>query len=82
MHVITDEKDVPLEEILVFFSGCDSIPALSFSPKPSLEFIAHSRFLLANTCENILLIPVHADYATFRSDVNFAIRNSPGFGRA
>uniref|UniRef100_A0A8C9YPL1 HECT domain-containing protein n=1 Tax=Sander lucioperca TaxID=283035 RepID=A0A8C9YPL1_SANLU len=75
------ENDVSLEDILVFFTGCDSIPALGFSPKPSLEFITHSRFPVANTCENILRIPVHAEYTDFRSDMNFAIRNSPGFGR-
>uniref|UniRef100_A0A9J8BR99 HECT domain-containing protein n=1 Tax=Cyprinus carpio carpio TaxID=630221 RepID=A0A9J8BR99_CYPCA len=69
-------------DVLVFFTGCDSIPALGFSPKPSLEFITCSRFPVANTCENILRIPVHAVYTSFRSDMDFAIRNSPGFGRA
>ncbi|KAI3356795.1 hypothetical protein L3Q82_003460 [Scortum barcoo] len=44
------EKEVTLEDILVFFTGCDNIPPLGFSPEPSLEFIAHSRFPLANTC--------------------------------
>ncbi|KAM9466270.1 G2/M phase-specific E3 ubiquitin-protein ligase-like [Clarias gariepinus] len=76
------EKDVSLEEILVFFTGCDRIPALGFSPKPSLEFITYSRFPVANTCENILRIPIHVEYANFKSDMDFAIRNSPGFGRA
>ncbi|KAK2856687.1 hypothetical protein Q5P01_005422 [Channa striata] len=70
------EKDVSLEEILVFVTGCDSIPAMGFSPKPTIEFIAYSRFPVANTCENILRIPVHAVYATFKSDMDFAIRNS------
>uniref|UniRef100_A0A3P8S6Z3 HECT domain-containing protein n=1 Tax=Amphiprion percula TaxID=161767 RepID=A0A3P8S6Z3_AMPPE len=68
--------------ILVFFTGCDSIPALGFSPKPSLEFINHSRFPVANTCDNILRIPLHASYTAFKHDMDFAIRNSPGFGRA
>uniref|UniRef100_A0A9J8B323 HECT-type E3 ubiquitin transferase n=1 Tax=Cyprinus carpio carpio TaxID=630221 RepID=A0A9J8B323_CYPCA len=76
------ENNVSLEDVLVFFTGCDSIPALGFSPKPSLEFITCSRFPVANTCENILRIPVHAVYTSFRSDMDFAIRNSPGFGRA
>lgn len=76
------ENDVSLEDILVFFTGCDSIPALGFSPKPSLEFITHSRFPVANTCENILRIPVYAVYTDFKSNMDFAIRNSPGFGRA
>ncbi|XP_065103755.1 G2/M phase-specific E3 ubiquitin-protein ligase-like [Paramisgurnus dabryanus] len=76
------ENDVSLEDVLVFCTGCDSIPALGFSPKPSLEFITNSRFPVANTCENILRIPVHAVYTTFKSDMDFGIRNSPGFGRA
>uniref|UniRef100_A0A669EJC0 HECT domain-containing protein n=1 Tax=Oreochromis niloticus TaxID=8128 RepID=A0A669EJC0_ORENI len=76
------ESDVSLEDILVFCTGCDSIPALGFSPKPSLEFVTNCRFPVANTCENILRIPVHAVYTTFKSDMDFAIRNSPGFGRA
>nr|XP_055062462.1 G2/M phase-specific E3 ubiquitin-protein ligase-like [Misgurnus anguillicaudatus] len=76
------ENDVSLEDVLVFCTGCDSIPALGFSPKPSLEFITNSRFPVANTCENILCILVHAVYTTFKSDMNFGIRNSPGFGRA
>uniref|UniRef100_A0A3Q4H5L9 HECT domain-containing protein n=1 Tax=Neolamprologus brichardi TaxID=32507 RepID=A0A3Q4H5L9_NEOBR len=75
------ENYVSLEDILVFCTGCDSIPALGFSPKPSLEFITNCRFPVSNTCENILRIPVHAVYTTFKSDMDFAIRNSPGFGR-
>ncbi|XP_030611803.1 G2/M phase-specific E3 ubiquitin-protein ligase-like isoform X3 [Archocentrus centrarchus] len=76
------ENDVSLEDILVFCTGCDSIPALGFSPKPSLEFITNCKFPVANTCEIILRIPVHAVYSSFKSDMDFAIRNSPGFGRA
>uniref|UniRef100_A0A3P9CS82 HECT domain-containing protein n=1 Tax=Maylandia zebra TaxID=106582 RepID=A0A3P9CS82_9CICH len=64
------ENDVSLEDILVFCTGCDSIP-----------FVTNCRFPVANTCENILRIPVHAVYTTFKSDMDFAIRNSPGFGR-
>uniref|UniRef100_A0A9J7YVV2 HECT domain-containing protein n=1 Tax=Cyprinus carpio carpio TaxID=630221 RepID=A0A9J7YVV2_CYPCA len=81
-YVLQLKNNVSLEDVLVFFTGCDSIPALGFSPKPSLEFITCSRFPVANTCENILRIPVHAVYTSFRSDMDFAIRNSPGFGRA
>lgn len=50
----TVENNVSLENVLVFFTGCDSIPSLGFSLKPSLEFITCSRFPVANTCENIL----------------------------
>nr|XP_054593356.1 G2/M phase-specific E3 ubiquitin-protein ligase-like [Nothobranchius furzeri] len=71
---------VSLKDILIFFTGCDSIPALGFTPKPSLEFIENSRFPLANTCENVLRIPVHSTYAGLKCDMDFGIRNSPGFG--
>uniref|UniRef100_A0A3Q1BH38 HECT domain-containing protein n=1 Tax=Amphiprion ocellaris TaxID=80972 RepID=A0A3Q1BH38_AMPOC len=59
-----------------------SSPDVGFSPKPSLEFITHSRFPVANTCDNILRIPLHASHTAFKRDMDFAIRNSPGFGRA
>lgn len=78
----TGENTVSLADILIFFTGCDNVPALGLSPKPSLEFINYSRFPQAITCENILRIPVHADYTAFKSDMDFAIRNPPGFGRA
>lgn len=82
LFCLTVANNVSLEDILVFLTGCDSVPALGFSPTPSLEFITYSRFPQANTCENILRIPVHAEYTAFKSDMDFAIRNSPGFGRA
>uniref|UniRef100_A0AAY4B7L9 HECT domain-containing protein n=1 Tax=Denticeps clupeoides TaxID=299321 RepID=A0AAY4B7L9_9TELE len=69
------DSSVSLEDILVFFTGCDHVLALSFSPKPRIEFTTHSRFPIANTCENILSIPVHANYTAFQSDMDFAIRN-------
>uniref|UniRef100_A0A3B4D0Y8 Uncharacterized protein n=1 Tax=Pygocentrus nattereri TaxID=42514 RepID=A0A3B4D0Y8_PYGNA len=33
-----DIEAITLEEIIVFTTGCDSIPPLGFSPLPSLEF--------------------------------------------
>uniref|UniRef100_A0A3P8VID6 HECT domain-containing protein n=1 Tax=Cynoglossus semilaevis TaxID=244447 RepID=A0A3P8VID6_CYNSE len=74
---LTGENNVSLQDILVFMSGCDSVPALGFSPKPSLEFISHSRFPQANTCENILRIPIHSLYKDFKSDMDFAIPSIP-----
>uniref|UniRef100_A0A3P8S6T4 HECT domain-containing protein n=1 Tax=Amphiprion percula TaxID=161767 RepID=A0A3P8S6T4_AMPPE len=68
---LQDTECVSLEDILVFFTGCDNIPALGFSPKPSLEFINHSRFPVANTCDNILRIPLHASYTAFKHDMDF-----------
>uniref|UniRef100_A0A3B3S980 HECT domain-containing protein n=1 Tax=Paramormyrops kingsleyae TaxID=1676925 RepID=A0A3B3S980_9TELE len=51
-------KAVTLEEILIFATGCDSIPPLGFRPHPTLEFQDYSGYPTANTCDNILRIPI------------------------
>lgn len=40
-------QGVTLEEILIFAAGCNSPPALGFTPEPSLEFIPGSKFPVA-----------------------------------
>ncbi|MBN3294428.1 G2E3 ligase, partial [Polypterus senegalus] len=74
---------VTLEEILIFATGSDSVPPLGFFPEPSLEFLhCKSKFPLANTCDCILRIPLTNNYTNFKNNMNFGIRNSPGFGKA
>ncbi|XDV25922.1 hypothetical protein PO909_029748, partial [Leuciscus waleckii] len=75
-------QGVTLEEILIFATGCNSPPALGFTPEPSLEFISGSKFPVANTCENIIRIPLKDTYEEFKTDMDFGIKNSPGFGMA
>ncbi|XP_072559957.1 G2/M phase-specific E3 ubiquitin-protein ligase-like isoform X2 [Paramormyrops kingsleyae] len=75
--------DVTLEEILVFATGSDSVPTLGFDPQPTVQFLYDSsRYPQANTCANILKIPCKASYDDFKCDMDFGIKNSPGFGVA
>lgn len=73
---------VSLEEVLVFVTGSDKIPALGFSPAPSVEFLHDDhKFPIANTCENIIRLPLKSKYEYFKKDMDFGIKNSHGFGR-
>ncbi|XP_036419877.1 G2/M phase-specific E3 ubiquitin-protein ligase-like isoform X2 [Colossoma macropomum] len=77
-----DLEAVTLEEILIFSTGCDSIPPLGFSPLPSLEFEECSAYPTANTCDNILRVPIKTTYEDFKLAMDFGIRNAAGFGKA
>ncbi|KAG9272315.1 G2/M phase-specific E3 ubiquitin-protein ligase-like [Astyanax mexicanus] len=77
-----DLEAVTLEEILVFTTGCDSIPPLGFSPLPSLEFDEVSAYPTANTCDNILRVPIKSTYNDFKLAMDFGIQNAAGFGKA
>ncbi|KAE8300718.1 G2/M phase-specific E3 ubiquitin-protein ligase [Larimichthys crocea] len=74
-----DEGPPKLGDILSFATGCDVMPPIGFSPKPSLEF-QRGRYPIANTCVNCLRIPLHQSYEDFKSNMDFAIRNTQGFG--
>lgn len=56
------------------FQHWASLQSQALSSLPIPDF--HRRIL-----ENILRIPVHAVYTAFKSDMDFAILNSPEFGR-
>ena len=58
--------------------------AISIPPRPSLEFSSRNNFPTANTCANVITIPlvVGWQYERFEKAINFAILNSPGFGVA
>ncbi|XP_023816305.1 G2/M phase-specific E3 ubiquitin-protein ligase-like [Oryzias latipes] len=75
-----DDSSVTLEEILMFATGVPCIPPAGMDPKPHLEFIGSSMFPMANTCANTLKLPLLNDYDTFKTNMNFGIKNSPGFG--
>ena len=69
-----------IPDILQFSTGATSIPPLgSFQPVPSLEFLHHngSKFPKANTCANILQLPVvHGSYEEFSQSMDFGIMNA------
>ncbi|XP_041837323.1 vesicle-associated membrane protein-associated protein B-like isoform X4 [Melanotaenia boesemani] len=75
-----NESSVTLEEIFMFATGVPCIPPAGMDPQPHLEFLASSEFPMANTCANTLKLPILDDYDTFKANMNFGIKNSPGFG--
>jgi hypothetical protein len=76
---------VTLKHVLQFVTGADDIPAIGFTPRPTIKFshnVLPKRKLSANTCANILTIPVAdmEDYSKFAEEFTFCMMNSPGFG--
>uniref|UniRef100_A0A3Q2ZKE7 HECT-type E3 ubiquitin transferase n=1 Tax=Kryptolebias marmoratus TaxID=37003 RepID=A0A3Q2ZKE7_KRYMA len=75
--------------ILAFATGASTVPAIGFSPQPSVEFLHHeagsgtpSKFPKANTCINCLKLPLHTSYKDFQEHMDFALGNTHGFGIA
>ena len=55
-----------LERLLSFTTGLDRVPPLGFDPQLTLVFLHDGgQFPVANTCANILNIPLLPDYGTF-----------------
>ncbi|XP_077863811.1 LOW QUALITY PROTEIN: G2/M phase-specific E3 ubiquitin-protein ligase-like [Saccoglossus kowalevskii] len=80
------ESPVSLKDIIVFATGLDDIPPLGFSPSPTLEFNEGKEdtnmvLPMANTCSNILRIPLVKSYKIFKDSMKFGLQNSAGFGR-
>uniref|UniRef100_A0A8C7WXR4 HECT domain-containing protein n=1 Tax=Oryzias sinensis TaxID=183150 RepID=A0A8C7WXR4_9TELE len=77
------------ETILAFATGASVVPAIGFSPTPSVQFMHNedddffsSMFPMANTCVNCIKLPLHTSYQLFREKFDFALGNTHGFGRA
>ncbi|KAM5235719.1 G2/M phase-specific E3 ubiquitin-protein ligase [Ctenodactylus gundi] len=64
-----------LEDILVFATGCYSIPPAGFNPAPSIEYLRMD-FPLGNKCSNCLALPITNTYKEFQENMDFAIRNT------
>ncbi|XP_076002263.1 G2/M phase-specific E3 ubiquitin-protein ligase-like isoform X3 [Genypterus blacodes] len=75
-----DASSVTLEEVLMFAAGVPCVPPAGLSPLPCLQFISSSRFPMANTCGNMLKLPLLDTYGAFKANMDFGIKNSPGFG--
>ncbi|XP_049437670.1 G2/M phase-specific E3 ubiquitin-protein ligase-like isoform X1 [Epinephelus fuscoguttatus] len=77
-----DDSSVTLEEVLMFASGVPCVPPAGMSPLPRLQFLCSttSTFPMANTCANILKLPLLDTYSAFKANMDFGIKNSPGFG--
>lgn len=84
-YYFTDGQfEISLEQLLVFASGADRVPALGFSLEPTLDFI-HERgrkYPEANTCIVNLKLPIHATYGQFTKFMCEGIIQAPTFGLA
>lgn len=84
-HYFTDGVfEVTMEQILVFASGADRVPALGFSPHPTLNFIhdAGRKYPEANTCLVNLKLPIHDTYRQFAKFMCDGIIHAPTSGLA
>ncbi|KAJ7381816.1 hypothetical protein OS493_038876 [Desmophyllum pertusum] len=82
-----EDSDITLSDILFFTTGCKVLPqraipvTIEFLHEPGTEGL--SRFPTANTCSNILRLPVlHGDYESFKADMTLGFLNARGFGTA
>ena len=76
---------INLDQILEFATGARDVPAIGFSPRPTIEFLYDldtPRKMSANTCANVLKFPVAglSEYTMFAEQFTFCLLNSPGFG--
>ncbi|KAJ7991034.1 hypothetical protein DPEC_G00293050 [Dallia pectoralis] len=84
-----EEQEGPLQlgGILAFATGANAIPPLGFSPQPSVDFLhelplRQGRHLpTANTCINCLRLPVLKNFEDFKETMDFALKNTQGFGQ-
>ena len=78
------EVKISLNDILQFATGAQNVPAVGFSPHPTIVFqhdLVISRKISTNTCANILKFPVSGleDRKRFSEEFTFCLLNSPGF---
>ena len=80
------ESELKYEEILIFVTGADEVPALGFTNKPSIDFFhqeaGRRRMPYASTCMMCLYLPRGITQEDELQRMLFqAIRDSMGFGK-
>uniref|UniRef100_A0A452S9Z7 G2/M-phase specific E3 ubiquitin protein ligase n=1 Tax=Ursus americanus TaxID=9643 RepID=A0A452S9Z7_URSAM len=76
LQAVEDGKSaITMEDILIFATGCSSIPPAGFKPTPSIECL-HMDFPVGNKCNNCLALPITNTYQEFQENMDFAIRNT------
>lgn len=69
------ESATTMEDILIFATGCSSIPPAGFKPSPSIECL-HIDFPVGNKCNNCLALPITNTYKEFQENMDFAIKDA------
>uniref|UniRef100_A0A8C5NZG9 G2/M-phase specific E3 ubiquitin ligase n=1 Tax=Jaculus jaculus TaxID=51337 RepID=A0A8C5NZG9_JACJA len=81
LQTVEDGKSsTTMEDILVFATGCSSIPPAGFKPTPSIE-CQPMAFPGGNKCSNCLALPTTHTYKEFQENMDSAIRNRPRLGQ-
>ena len=78
------EVKISLSEILQFATGAQNVPAIGFSPRPTIVLqhdLVVQRKISTSTYANILKFPVSSldDIKRFSGEFTFSLLNSPGF---
>uniref|UniRef100_A0A3Q3MJA4 HECT domain-containing protein n=1 Tax=Mastacembelus armatus TaxID=205130 RepID=A0A3Q3MJA4_9TELE len=79
---LLETEGLSLKDILIFATGLNTLPPSQIQPQPKLIFQSTSRFPVSSTCANTIKIPISKTYDQFKIDMDFGIRNSPGFGNS
>ncbi|XP_031327303.1 G2/M phase-specific E3 ubiquitin-protein ligase-like [Photinus pyralis] len=80
-----ENSNCSLEELLVFVTGADTVPALGFGTKIYIRFQHDDKMMYpkANTCGLELYLPTcHTNFDDFKYHMDFGIGNSKDFGIA
>lgn len=75
INFLDGKTAITMEDILIFATGCKSIPPAGFKPTPSIECL-HVDFPVGNKCNNCLALPITNTYKEFQEKMDFSIRNT------
>lgn len=64
-----------MKDILIFATGCSSVPPAGFKPPPLIECL-HVDFPVGNKCNNCLALPITNTFQEFQENMDFAIRDT------
>ena len=74
--------DVTLKDVMIFFSGSNEVPAVKFSPAPSLHFNKDNLYPTASTCSLELVLPSkYYSYKDFKKSMTTGLLCHGGFGK-
>ena len=77
----TEVFSIKPDDVLAFSTGAPAEPPLGFQPRPSISFQSDSPFPRANTCSNILCLPLQPmEHGLFMYYMCFGFLGSAGFG--
>ena len=78
----SNQEEISLEDIMIFYSGTDKMPPLGFPHKSKLEFDDDNIYPTASTCSLTLVLPTkyYMDYDSFKNSMYIGLKYHGGFG--